>query len=197
MSFKESNEAQTIKIYNLRADTKEFIGAGDAYIPPSARMPANCTCIVPPEIPDGYVAIFDETHSLWFLEEDHRGETVYDVKNGAPILITKPGPLPEDTVSSAPVGPYDKWNGSKWIKDETTEKAAHIEEATKKRNRLIDMVCITIREWQSELLLGSLSDADKMSLKIWIDYLKAVKAINLTKAPNVIWPDIPDGADFK
>lgn len=29
-----SDTPQTIKIYNLRSDTNEFIGAGDAYIPP-------------------------------------------------------------------------------------------------------------------------------------------------------------------
>ncbi len=29
-----SEQAQTIKIFNLRSDTNEFIGAGDAYIPP-------------------------------------------------------------------------------------------------------------------------------------------------------------------
>ncbi|EKA0050771.1 tail fiber assembly protein, partial [Salmonella enterica] len=34
MDFKMSDKAQTIKIYNLRSDTNEFIGAGDAYIPP-------------------------------------------------------------------------------------------------------------------------------------------------------------------
>ncbi|ECD5540249.1 phage tail protein, partial [Salmonella enterica] len=30
MAFKMSSEAQTIKVFNLRADTNEFIGTGDA-----------------------------------------------------------------------------------------------------------------------------------------------------------------------
>ncbi|ESE85169.1 tail fiber assembly like-protein [Salmonella enterica subsp. houtenae serovar 50:g,z51:- str. 01-0133] len=34
MVFNTSEQARTIKIYNLRSDTNEFIGAGDAYIPP-------------------------------------------------------------------------------------------------------------------------------------------------------------------
>ncbi|MDJ3698387.1 phage tail protein, partial [Salmonella enterica] len=34
MTFKMSSKARTITIYNLRSDTNEFIGAGDAYIPP-------------------------------------------------------------------------------------------------------------------------------------------------------------------
>ncbi|ELJ2785953.1 tail fiber assembly protein, partial [Salmonella enterica subsp. enterica] len=51
MAFQMSDKAQTIKIYNLRSDTNEFIGAGDAYIPPHTGLPANCTDIAPPDIP--------------------------------------------------------------------------------------------------------------------------------------------------
>ncbi|CQB61347.1 Gifsy-2 prophage tail fiber assembly like-protein [Salmonella enterica subsp. enterica serovar Typhimurium str. DT104] len=38
MTFKMSEQAQTIKIFNLRSDTNEFIGAGDAYIPPHTGL---------------------------------------------------------------------------------------------------------------------------------------------------------------
>ncbi|MGZ2655563.1 hypothetical protein AAEQ88_00430, partial [Escherichia coli] len=41
---------QTIKIYNLLAGTNEFIGEGDAYIPPHTGLPANSTYIAPPDI---------------------------------------------------------------------------------------------------------------------------------------------------
>ncbi|EDQ9752664.1 tail fiber assembly protein, partial [Salmonella enterica subsp. enterica] len=51
MTFKMSDAPQTIKIFNLRSDTNEFIGAGDAYIPPHTGLPANCTDIAPPDIP--------------------------------------------------------------------------------------------------------------------------------------------------
>ncbi len=47
MTFKMSDTPQTIKIFNLRSDTNEFIGAGDAYIPPHTGLPANCTDIAP------------------------------------------------------------------------------------------------------------------------------------------------------
>lgn len=45
MTFKMSDTPQTIKIFNLRSDTNEFIGAGDAYIPPHTGLSANCTDI--------------------------------------------------------------------------------------------------------------------------------------------------------
>lgn len=47
MTFSLSEEAQTIKVFNLRADTHEFIGAGDAYIPQHMGLPANCTMTAP------------------------------------------------------------------------------------------------------------------------------------------------------
>ncbi len=34
MAFRMSEQPRTIKIYNLLAGTNEFIGEGDAYIPP-------------------------------------------------------------------------------------------------------------------------------------------------------------------
>ncbi|EJU7708824.1 tail fiber assembly protein, partial [Salmonella enterica] len=77
MTFKMSSKAQTIKIYNLRSDTNEFIGAGDAYIPAHTGLPANCTDIAPPEIPASHIAVFDVETQTWSLKEDHRGETVY------------------------------------------------------------------------------------------------------------------------
>lgn len=59
MAFKMSEQAQTIQVYNLRSDTNEFIGAGDAYIPPHTGLPANYTDIAPPDITGSHTAVFD------------------------------------------------------------------------------------------------------------------------------------------
>lgn len=45
--------------------------------------------------------------------------------------------------------------------------------------------------WQSELLLGVISDEDKVSLTAWIAYIKAVKAIDTSAAPDNEWPIAP------
>ena len=54
MAFRMSEQPRTIKIYNLLAGTNEFIGEGDAYIPPHTGLPANSTDIAPPDIPAGF-----------------------------------------------------------------------------------------------------------------------------------------------
>lgn len=39
MAFRMSEQSRTVKIYNLLAGTNEFIGEGDAYIPPQVMLP--------------------------------------------------------------------------------------------------------------------------------------------------------------
>ncbi len=43
MTFKMTDKARTLKVYNLLEGTNEYIGVGDAYIPPFTGLPANCT----------------------------------------------------------------------------------------------------------------------------------------------------------
>ncbi|EEI4449420.1 DUF4376 domain-containing protein [Salmonella enterica] len=120
MAFKMSNEPQTIKTFNLRSDTNEFIGAGDAYIPPHTGLPANCTDIAPPDIPASHIAVFDAETETWSLHEDHRGETVYDTQTGNQVYISEAGPLPENTTTQAPTSPVDKFENGKWVADLNT-----------------------------------------------------------------------------
>ncbi|EBP0970469.1 DUF4376 domain-containing protein [Salmonella enterica] len=120
MTFKMSDEAQTIKIYNLRSGTNEFIGAGDAYIPPHTGLPANCTDIAPPDIPASHIAVFDAETETWSLHEDHRDETVYDTTTGNQVYISEAGPLPENTTTQAPASPVDKFENGKWVADLNT-----------------------------------------------------------------------------
>lgn len=120
MTFKMSDEAQTIKIFNLRSDTNEFIGAGDAYIPPHTGLPANCTDIAPPDIPASHIAVFDAETETWSLFEDHRGETVYDTTTGSQVYISEAGPLPENTTTQAPASPVDKFENGQWVADLAT-----------------------------------------------------------------------------
>ena len=87
MAFRMSEQARTIKIYNLLAGTNEFIGEGDAYIPPHTGLPANSTDIAPPDIPAGFVAVFNSDEASWHLVEDHRGKTVMTWHQGTRYLF--------------------------------------------------------------------------------------------------------------
>ncbi|EKH2099003.1 tail fiber assembly protein [Salmonella enterica] len=188
MTFKMSSKAQTITIYNLRSDTNEFIGAGDAYIPPHTGLPANCTDIAPPDIPASHIAVFDAETEMWSLHEDHRGETVYDTTTGNQVYISSPGPLPENVTSVSPDGKYQKWNGKAWVKDEVAETAARLREAEGTKSRLLQTAAEKIAPLQDAVDLEIATDDEKVQLDEWKKYRVLVSRVDTTK-PD--WPDVP------
>ncbi|EDY6475578.1 tail fiber assembly protein [Salmonella enterica] len=190
MTFQMSDKAQTIKVYNLRSDTNEFIGAGDAYIPPHTGLPANCTDIAPPDIPASHTAVFDSEKQTWSLFEDHRGETVYDTTTGNPIYISEPGPLPENTTSVSPSGEYQKWDSKAkvWVKDEAAETAARLREAEGTKSRLLQMASEKIAPLQDAVDLDIATDDEKAQLDEWKKYRVLVNRVDISK-PD--WPEQP------
>ncbi|EAM3976991.1 tail fiber assembly protein [Salmonella enterica] len=188
MTFKMSSKARTITIYNLRSDTNEFIGAGDAYIPPHTGLPANCTDIAPPDIPASHIAVFDAETEMWSLHEDHRGETVYDTTTGNQVYISSPGPLPENVTSVSPDGKYQKWNGKAWVKDEVAETAARLREAEGIKSRLLQTAAEKIAPLQDAVDLEIATDDEKVQLDEWKKYRVLVNRGDTT---NPDWPDVP------
>ncbi len=188
MTFNMSEEAQTIKVYNLRADTSEFIGAGDAYIPPHTGLPANCTDIEPPETESGKVAVFDAEKTSWTQMEDHRGKTVFNIQNGSAIYISDLGSLPAGTTSIAPDGQYQKWDGKEWVKDDEAEKAAQLREAEDKKASLMQQASIQIAPLQDAVDLDMATDEEKQSLTDWKKYRVLLSRVDCSQP---VWPDQP------
>ncbi|EAQ6230892.1 tail fiber assembly protein [Salmonella enterica] len=192
MTFKMSDTPQTIKIFNLRSDTNEFIGAGDAYIPPHTGLPANCTDIAPPDIPASHIAVFDAETETWSLHEDHRGDTVYDTTTGNQVYISAPGPLPENVTSVSPDGEYQKWDGKAWVKDEAAETAARLREAEGTKSRLLQMASEKIAPLQDAVDLGLATDDEKAQLDEWKKYRVLVNRVDTSTAPKIDWPKKPE-----
>ncbi|GAB7217373.1 tail fiber assembly protein [Dickeya oryzae] len=48
-----------------------------------------------------------------------------------------------------------------------------------------------IANWQTDLLLGVISDDDKSRLVRWREYMKQVDAIDAQSAPDITWPATP------
>ncbi|EAA0894706.1 tail fiber assembly protein [Salmonella enterica] len=190
MTFKMSDTSQTIKIFNLRSDTNEFIGAGDAYIPPHTGLPANCTDIAPPDIPSSHIAVFDAETQTWSLQEDHRGETVYDTTTGNQVYISEPGPLPENVTSVSPDGEYQKWDSKAkvWVKDEAAEKAAQLRQAEETKNRLLQIASEKIAPLQDSVDLDIATDDEKAQLDEWKKYRILVNRVDTS---NPDWPEKP------
>ncbi|MGK8935309.1 tail fiber assembly protein [Pluralibacter gergoviae] len=191
MAFKMTDTAQTIRIFNLRADTQEFIGPGDAYIAPRTGLPAYCTEIEPPEIPDGFAGVFDHEAGEWSVQEDHRGLTVYRTDSGAAVRITELGPLPDGVTSLAPDGSYQKWDGSQWVADPDAEKQAQVRDAESMKKALMQAAGETISTLQDAVELELATDDETTQLEQWKKYRVLLNRIDTSAAPDIAWPEQP------
>ncbi|HFK5463615.1 TPA: tail fiber assembly protein [Morganella morganii] len=46
--------------------------------------------------------------------------------------------------------------------------------------------------WQTQLMLGIITDEDKASLTAWMLYVQKVQAVDTSTAPDIIWPEKPE-----
>lgn len=191
MTFKMSKTDQTITVYNMRADTLEFIGKGDAFIPALTGLPAYCTTVSPPETDSGFIAVFDVTSQSWQLSEDHRGEVVFETQTGKPISITEPGSYPPEITTIAPQNVWQQWDGEKWVDDKSAFKEALIIEAeTNKRNKLTD-ANQAIATLQDAVDFDMATDEEFQKLTMWKKYRIFLNRIDTSEPVNIEWPDVP------
>lgn len=115
------------------------------------------------EQPAGTVEI-TESEFDELMQKQSTGLLISHDENGNPIAVEPPPPTKEEIVSYA-----------------EQQKTALLLEAQE-----------TISFWQTELQLGIISDADKASLIAWMSYIKALKAVDTSKAPDITWPTTPE-----
>lgn len=184
-----AKSAGTLTIYNFDAVSGEFTGSSDEFLAQGVGLPANACMTEPPATEAGRVAFYRDGN--WLDVADHRGETVYSVTDGAAILIDVPGDYPADTTPLKPATAWDKWDGEKWVTDPAEEKAAAIKEAIERKAVLITEANSITQAWQTQLLLGIITESDKASLTAWMKYIQAVQDKDLSGAPYIDWPEKP------
>ena len=79
-----------------------------------------------------------------------------------------------------------------WVEITPPTKEQFIESAElEKQTRLTHANALTA-DWRTELALGVISDDDKAKLILWMQYIKAVKAVEVSSAPDIDWPEKPE-----
>ena len=179
----------TLTIYNFDAVSGEFTGSSDEFLQQGVGLPANACVTAPPDAETGRVMLF--RNDSWLVVDDHRGETVYSVADGAAMLINAPGDYPADTTPLKPATSWDKWDGEKWVTDTDAQQAAAISDAGKKKSVLISEANGITQAWQTQLLLGIITEEDKLMLTKWMKYIQAVQAVNISDVPEISWPKKP------
>ncbi|WP_416411591.1 tail fiber assembly protein [Pantoea sp. App145] len=179
----------TLTVYSYDAVSGGFTGASDEYLLQGLGLPANATTTPPPDVAAGSIAIWRD--DVWQTVSDHRGETVYSTADGSLRLITETGDYPADTTTFKPATSFDKWDGEKWVTDADAQKLADVADADKQKSTLISSANTTTQAWQTQLMLGIITDADKEKLTEWMKYIQDVQAVNTAAAPDIVWPTSP------
>lgn len=182
-----------VTVYNYDGETREYLSASPEYLTVGVGIPAHSCLDAPGSNKAGYAICRTVDLNSWEYVPDHRGETVYSTETGESKEITALGDYPENTTTIAPLTPYDKWDGEKWVTDTEAQHSAAVEAAEAQRQSLIDAAMASISLIQLKLQAGrNLTQAETARLNAALDYIDAVTATDTSTAPDVIWPELPE-----
>lgn len=184
--------AGEITVFNYDMVTREYLFSTVEYLAVGVGIPAASCTDAPGDEKAGYAICRTEELSEWEYIADHRGEDVFSTETGEPVSIILLGDYPENTTTLAPATPYDTWNGSEWVTDTEAQHTAEVAAAEQQKAALLLEAQATISLWQTELQLGIISDEDKARLIAWMNYIKAVQAVDTSAAPDINWPEKPE-----
>ena len=184
--------AGDVTVFNYDGETREYLSSSVEYLAVGVGIPANSCVEAPGESKTGFAICRTADLSSWEYITDHRGQTVYSTETMQQVEVTALGDYPEGTTPAAPASPYDKWDGEKWIMDSAAKHEGDIADAEQYRQALLDQVDELTSDWRVELMLGDISEGNKNKLSSWMAYKTAVKAVDISTAPDINWPAQPE-----
>ncbi|MEM8119432.1 tail fiber assembly protein, partial [Morganella morganii] len=122
---------------------------------------------------------------------DHRGTKVYDTTTAQESEIKELGELPDGVTTIAPDVEFPKWNGKKWVSDKAAKKESDIAAAEAQKKYLIAEVTAETEMLRVKLALKRIKPDEEALLIAWLDYLDELEAVDVSTAPDIIWPEKP------
>ncbi|MCW0351188.1 tail fiber assembly protein [Pantoea ananatis] len=181
-----------VSVYNYDGISREYLSTITETLAKGVGLPANSCVDAPLEKKEGMKVCRTKDLSAWEYISDHRGETVYNTETGKSFIITELGDYPSNTTSIVPASGFCKWDGEKWVEDMLLKREADKISTEKYREEILNNIDKIISDWKIELLLGDISDSDKEKLSAWMKYKASVRAVDVSTAPEVIWPQEPE-----
>jgi len=120
-------------------------------------------CILAGTWPDDAKEVPDETFIIFAQNNPPVGKKRAAGKNGLPQWVEIP-PLTDDEIRQ----------------QAEAQKIALVSEADNKT-----------RLWQTQLMLGIITEDDKHSLRQWMLYVQEIQATDISNGKNIFWPEQP------
>lgn len=187
--FKLASQDRVIKVYNYDPIYKEYTGVSDAWVVAHTGLPAYCTLDTPPISQKNQAIVF--TDKGWTYTDDHRGLMIFDTISRRSSQICTLGPIPENKTPLAPKSEFDIWDGKSWIKNIDAEKNMHLAQAKQDKRECMNHAAeqISILSFAKE---SSQATEDELELlSQWYNYRLELNRIDLSNAPDIIWPEKP------
>ncbi|VDZ64085.1 Caudovirales tail fibre assembly protein [Serratia odorifera] len=73
----------------------------------------------------------------------------------------------------------------------TYTKEEYKAQAQAQKELLLDEANKKTQAWQTQLMLGIITDTDKVSLITWMEYVQKVQAVDIHLADKIAWPNPP------
>lgn len=184
--------AGEITVYNFDGETREYLSSSVEYLAVGVGLPANSCTDAPGNSKTDFAICRTADFASWEYITDHRGQTVYSTETMQQVEVMTLGDYPEGTTPDAPASPYDKWDGEKWVTDSDAKYQGDIAVAEQHRQALLAQVDELTSDWRVELMLSDISEENKKKLSSWMAYKTAVKAVDVSTAPDINWPVQPE-----
>ncbi|MEY1087338.1 tail fiber assembly protein [Morganella morganii] len=132
-----------------------------------------------------------KTNEVWFYD-DHQLSFVKRINE--PGFDNKENSIPEIFFEI-----NEKIKGMKIMTAEEIEahinppvtKEQQVAEAEAKKQMLVTEANQKTQMWQTQLMLGIITEEDKASLKEWMLYVQNIQAVDVFSAPDIDWPVKP------
>lgn len=189
--YGNATETHDVLVHGYDSINSEFTCSYVIRVLSGTGIPGFSTLISPPEISVNQVAVF--RGNAWEILDDFRGEKIFSVKDGSLFIMDQLGPLPEGYTQEAPFSSFVIWDGAKWVTDPIAQKDNDIADAGKVQKSLIDSAnqIINSKQWPGKAVLGRLNENEHKSYNFWLDYLDKLAIIDLSNAPDIVWPEQP------
>ena len=177
-----------VVVYNVDAKG-EFLQATYQYLPIGVGLPANAYLEAPQSVKDNQAIIHDGQQ--WTYPKDLRGTKIYSIETGGETILQEVGEIPDGFTELKPTSEFDSWDGKKWQFDKNKQHQYEVNQASIKKNQLLDEAASQLSYLQDAVDSQIASEQETQLLVEWKKYRVLVNRIDIELAPNIEWPNQP------
>ena len=175
-------------VYNVNAKG-EFLQATYQYLPIGVGLPANAYLEAPQSVKDNQAIIHNGQQ--WTYPKDLRGTKIYSIETGGETILQEVGEIPDGFTELKPTSEFDSWDGKKWQFDKNKQHQYEVNQASIKKNQLLDKAASQLSYLQDAVDSQIASEQEAQLLAEWKKYRVLVNRIEIDQAPNIDWPNNP------